>query len=202
MYFRRIFLLFFVLSLLLQAEKLERHSVNIVHAFNINNGLKYIIPDTIGGDLIYRYNDLFSLSFSNYTHQYRLKNDASSLQFGWEFIAAQHYGRGEVLETDFLFFVKYAHILPVASKINTDFTWGYGASYVWGTPFFDDDPYGKEGEKYPFITYFMIDWDFYLKSYSNWHFLFRVHHRSGVYGLVAPVNVGTNFLGYGLRYFF
>ena len=202
MHFKNILLGFMIVSLNLLAQDLKRQSINIVQAFNIDNGLKYIIPDAIGGDIRYRDNALVSLSYTHYTHEYLIRKGASSLQFGWEFIAAQHYGKGEVLETDALFFIKYARILPPCAKLNTDFTWGYGASYVWGNPYFDDDPYGREGEKYPLITYFMIDWDFYLKSTPDVHFFFRIHHRSGVYGLVAPVNVGTNFLGYGFRYFF
>jgi hypothetical protein len=30
----------------------------------------------------------------------------------------------------------------------------------------------------------------------------RIHHRSGVYGLIAPSGVGSNFVVAGLRYKF
>ena len=38
-----------------------------------------------------------------------------------------------------------------------------------------------------------------LADSDKWSVVLRVHHRSGVYGLVAPRNVGSNFLAVGVE---
>jgi hypothetical protein len=37
------------------------------------------------------------------------------------------------------------------------------------------------------------------RSDSKWSVPVRIHHRSGVYGLIAPRKVGSNFITIGLR---
>lgn len=41
-----------------------------------------------------------------------------------------------------------------------------------------------------------------MRGFENLSVITRVHHRSGVYGLIAPQRVGSNFMVFGIRYKF
>ncbi|MDH5464777.1 MAG: hypothetical protein OEW60_04050 [Thiovulaceae bacterium] len=199
---RKIILLFAILTLSGLAKDLDLKSINVFQAQGIHSSLKYVIPETLGGDVDFQDTYVVGLTYTQFTHEHLLNQGDSSLQFGFEVGLVQHYGLQEILETDIFYFIKFARILPPSSFFNMDFTWGEGISYTFGEPTFDDDPFDAPGEKYTFLNYFLLDLDFYLKKQSDVHLFLRVHHRCGIYGLIAPSNVGSSFLGYGLRYLF
>jgi hypothetical protein len=37
---------------------------------------------------------------------------------------------------------------------------------------------------------------------KNWHFVLNVHHRSGIWGAIAPQETGANYIGGGIRFDF
>jgi hypothetical protein len=37
---------------------------------------------------------------------------------------------------------------------------------------------------------------------KNWHFVLNVHHRSGIWGVIAPQKTGANYIGGGIRFDF
>lgn len=41
---------------------------------------------------------------------------------------------------------------------------------------------------------------FSLPKYPNWQLVYRIHHRSGIFGLYSPSLIGSNVIGLGLRY--
>ena len=42
--------------------------------------------------------------------------------------------------------------------------------------------------------------EFTHASQPNIHLVAKLHHRSGVYGLVSPRHTGSNFIGGGVRF--
>ncbi len=74
-----------------------------------------------------------------------------------------------------------------------------GLSYAFSDPMYEDTETGSpDGERYRLQQYMAFEIDF-GRSDSKWSVPVRIHHRSGVYGLIAPRKVGSNFITIGFR---
>jgi hypothetical protein len=73
-----------------------------------------------------------------------------------------------------------------------------GLSYIHGEPIFEDGTKDNPDKKYRLLNYNAYEISFLDQEEIN-SFYFRIHHRSGVYGLIAPQHVGSNFITVGLR---
>ncbi len=83
---------------------------------------------------------------------------------------------------------------------NINFAAGLGPSYAFSRPTYEDGPDGQPNRgKYRFQNYMTYEVEFSLHSLPQWRVPVRIHHRSGLYGLVAPRRVGSNFFAIGLR---
>ena len=200
---KKIFVLLLLLSSITQAKTWPHRSINVYQAQGIHNSLKYIVPEALGGDLSFQPTYLVGLSYTQLTHAYEMNNGASQLQFGFEVVGAKHYGEIQHIEELVgFYFIKYAGLFSPKFFLNTDITFGEGFSYTFGEATFDDDAFDEPGKKYTLLNHFLLDFDFYLNRYDRVKLFFRVHHRCGIYGLIAPSNVGSSFWGTGLRYLF
>ena len=83
-----------------------------------------------------------------------------------------------------------------------NFATGVGLSYALGTPSYEDGPLNDPARRYRLQLLLLFDLEWKLHGYGDWSLVTRVHHRSGVYGLIAPSHVGSNFLALGIRYKF
>ena len=89
------------------------------------------------------------------------------------------------------------------SAFGFSFAMGTGLSYALGEPTYEDGPGGvKGGPHYRLQSYFVGEFTWRWLSLPNLAMATRVHHRSGVYGLLAPQGVGSNFLAHGFRWYF
>lgn len=87
-------------------------------------------------------------------------------------------------------------VLPMPSAA----TWlelrgGIGLSHTFGTPFYEDGPRSDPARRYRTQLGLVLDATARPVAWSGWGVGVRVHHRSGVYGLIAPRRVGSNFVG-------
>jgi len=123
-----------------------------------------------------------------------------SLQHGYEVILLQHHGRqsNAELAAGYLLRTPDAALGPV--RVN--FAAGVGVSHAFGTPTYEDPPDNDPTRRYrtQLLALFELEWK--LAAAPAWALVTRVHHRSGVYGLIAPRHVGSNFIVAGLRYRF
>lgn len=87
-------------------------------------------------------------------------------------------------------------------ELGVNFAAGAGLSYALGTPTYEDGPENDPARRYrlQFLALFEFEWG--LRGSNDLSLITRVHHRSGVYGLIAPRHVGSNFLAVGMRYKF
>lgn len=113
-----------------------------------------------------------------------------------EIVVTKHTGLQQHVEWGALYVLRtpYASLGPVRMRVGA----GAGLSYAWGTPTYEDGP-----EDDPQRRYKLQNFDAYeLETKVARHFsvVGRIHHRSGAYGLIAPRNVGSNFLTVSLRY--
>lgn len=87
--------------------------------------------------------------------------------------------------------------LPV---LGMNFAAGNGFSYAYTPPTFEKGGNGVQNEGTRQFQYYMnFEFEFYHPDYPV-SFGPRLHHRSGIYGLVSPRRTGSNYLGVGLRY--
>ena len=117
-----------------------------------------------------------------------------------ELIGVQHRGLQHDFEADIAFLLRtgFGHVGPV--RVRAGF--GIGLSYAFGTPTYEDGPVGEPGRRYRFQNYDAFELEGGLAALPDTSLVARVHHRSGLYGLIAPKQVGSNFLTIGIRHRF
>jgi len=74
---------------------------------------------------------------------------------------------------------------------------GEGFSYALSRPAYEGVSYSQEPRK--FLNYLTLEAEFSHPSLPGVSLVPRVHHRSGIYGAIAPRGSGSNFFGIGLR---
>ena len=84
--------------------------------------------------------------------------------------------------------------------INLDsISFGNGLSLTTEEPKYEEET-TLNGQTSNLLYYLMLDAAFDLPYTEKWQLVLRVHHRSGVFGLINDVDGGSNYLGFGLRY--
>jgi hypothetical protein len=124
----------------------------------------------------------------------------SNIQTGIELIEVKHSGLQNNYETDLAYVLELSQfdLWGVTLKL----TIGYGPSIAHGTPSYEDGSDENPEKRYKFQLYGMYESEWGLRDYPAVTVVYKVHHRSGSYGLVAPPKVGSNFMTWGLRYRF
>jgi hypothetical protein len=86
--------------------------------------------------------------------------------------------------------------------IGVNFSPGAGLSYAFGNPSYEAGTQDNPQRRYRLQLLAEFEFEWRLHGYENQSLITRVYHRSGVYGLIAPRYVGSNFLACGFRYKF
>jgi hypothetical protein len=79
---------------------------------------------------------------------------------------------------------------------------GTGLSYAIGRPTYEDGPKDDLERRYRLQLLVLFELEWKLRNMDALTLATRIHHRSGLYGLIAPPLVGSNFITMGLRYRF
>ncbi len=114
---------------------------------------------------------------------------------------AKHFGIQDHFETNGLFLLRW-HPFPWDRYLDTSFAVGDGLSYAWGRPeaeVIESDSSTRLLNYLVFELCFDPHWSCPNPPFS---FVFRIHHRSGVFGLFNGTHGGSNFLCFGIRYGF
>jgi hypothetical protein len=172
----------------------------------VDSDLLEIFPDMVTGDLSMDRTYLYALGYYHpHENPEILQKVFDSLwipntRAGFEFVLGKHDGLQDNWETNLAWQLRFApwrisqlHIRPGI---------GLGFSYAWGTPSYEDGPKDDPDRRYRFQNFNTYELDWSLASVPRVSLVTRIHHRSGIFGLVAPRRVGSNFLTVGLRYSF
>ncbi len=89
---------------------------------------------------------------------------------------------------------------PWNNKLLTTFGIGEGVSFASHNPQQEIDSQNEPGDARQFLNYVMAELTFSLPTHPEWQVLYRLHHRSGVFGLYCPGTVGSTAAGVGVRY--
>ncbi len=79
---------------------------------------------------------------------------------------------------------------------------GIGLSYAIGDPAYEDGPEDDPEKRYHLLNFNIYELEWGLQKAPAVSLVTRLHHRSGIWGVIAPPLVGSNFLAVGLRYRF
>ena len=127
--------------------------------------------------------------------------------FGWmnvegittavELVAVQHRGLQDNFEANLAYAIRspYARLGPLTLRAG----FSIGASYAFGTPSYEDGSTNNPDKRYRFQNYNAYELEWGLWRYPGVSLVTRLHHRSGMYGLIAPRRVGSNFVAAGIR---
>lgn len=119
---------------------------------------------------------------------------------GLEAIVVKHYGLQNNWEADLAYTMRFAELRLYMLTLR--FGFGFGLSYAFGTPSYEDGPRDNPSKRYRFQNYDAYEIEWGIASYPRFGLVTRIHHRSGIYGLIAPHHVGSNFITLGLRFSF
>jgi hypothetical protein len=118
----------------------------------------------------------------------------------FELVALKHRGLQTNSEIALAYNLSFAGAALGPLRIKPGLSWGF--SWAIGRPTYEDGPKDDPTRRYRFQNHLGLELAFTPVTPSPWSVIAKVHHRSGVYGIVAPRNVGSNFMALGLRYSF
>lgn len=123
-----------------------------------------------------------------------------NVQHGYEIMLLQHRGLQDNAELAATYFLRSPPLELFALRVN--FAGGGGLSHAFGTPTYEDGPRDNPTRRYRTQFSGFLEFEWSAAPWPELALVTRVQHRSGIYGLIAPRHVGSNFVAVGLRYKF
>ncbi len=162
-----------------------------VSSFQADLVPSYMLALAVGKE-VWRYKDLLGVELeaqvANYFNDYVFDSDSPDESSD---LTQDH------TEFNALFTVRWLKF-PWDRHVDTSVAVGEGVSYATSVPAVETYRHGEETSK--FLNYLMIESTFGLPALPKWQLVFRLHHRSGAWGLYNGVHGGSNTIGMGLRY--
>lgn len=88
----------------------------------------------------------------------------------------------------------------IGSIGDMNFGWANGLSYALKYPAYEKGTNGIRGQDTRKLQYYMgFEASFKPSIWKTTSLFWRLHHRSGIYGLISPAKTGSNYIGFGLR---
>jgi hypothetical protein len=121
--------------------------------------------------------------------------DGGSIEVEAQF--GQQFGRQRHQEATLALVWRSREITLPATRASINFAIGEGLSYALSRPTFE----GLENDQQPrkFLNYLAFEAEVSHPALPGISLVPRLHHRSGIFGLIAPQGTGSNILGLGLR---
>ena len=86
--------------------------------------------------------------------------------------------------------------IPLFGSLSVNLAFGEGLSYASERPRLEGS---DRVEPSRFLNYLAFEAEFSHASLPGVYFVPKIHHRSGIFGLIAPRESGSNFIGAGIR---
>ncbi len=91
---------------------------------------------------------------------------------------------------------------PWSDTLRTTFGLGGGLSLATDIPSIEIHPDEPNGDYRNLLHYIAIEATFALPKHKDWQLVYRLHHRSGVFGIMEADNVGNTAVQIGIRHYF
>ncbi len=126
----------------------------------------------------------------------RLHRFSDHLHLGGEINVARHWGQQDHFELNAAANLRWTRF-PWDHLVDTSAAWGIGPSRAFGDPVIEDRrPSRTQAFMMAEVTFAPS-----ASRESSWEAFLRIHHRSGVFGVVSDAS-GSNFIGTGVRFHF
>jgi hypothetical protein len=119
---------------------------------------------------------------------------------GVEGLAGKHFGLQYNVEVGAAWQLRFAPLRLARLRVRPAV--GIGLSYAIGNPAYEDGPRSNPDKRYHLLNFNSYELEWSLEPLPAIALVTRIHHRSGIWGVIAPPIVGSNFLSVGLRYRF
>ena len=119
---------------------------------------------------------------------------------GIEGVVSKHDGLQRNWEVGATWQLRFAPLRLAMVRVRP--TVGVGLSYAIGDPAYEDGPENDPEKRYHLLNFNIYELEWSLEKAPAVSLVTRLHHRSGIWGVIAPPLVGSNFLAVGLRYRF
>jgi hypothetical protein len=190
----------------LAAEADHARQLTLYAGQGVDSNLIDIFPKAVKGDLDWDDTWLYAIGYFQPLATPNLLQSVFDLlripntRHGVEGVLGRHHGLQENWEVDAAWQWRFAgwSVGPLAIRPGV----GLGFSYALGTPSYEDGPKDNEEKRYRFQNFNTYELEWSAPDTSRLALTTRIHHRSGMYGIIAPRRVGSNFLTVGLRYSF
>ena len=112
----------------------------------------------------------------------------------------KHFGFQDHVEGTIAAVVRSGEV-PLIGGLSFNVAWGNGFSYAFGDPDYEKGPGLVRGVDTRRLQYYMgFEAEFTHASQPDIHLVAKLHHRSGIYGVISPQQTGSNFVGAGVRF--
>jgi hypothetical protein len=91
---------------------------------------------------------------------------------------------------------------PWSKTIRTTFGLGGGLSYASKIPSIEIKASEPNGDYKNLLHYMAVEATFALPKHPDWQVVYRLHHRSGAFGLMQAENAGNTTVEIGIRHYF
>jgi hypothetical protein len=122
--------------------------------------------------------------------------DGGSIEVEAQF--GQQFGRQRHQEATLALVWRSRELTLPPTRASINFAVAEGVSYALSRPTFE----GLENDERPrkFLNYLAFEAEISHPDLPGVSLVPRLHHRSGIFGLIAPQGSGSNILGLGLRF--
>jgi hypothetical protein len=114
----------------------------------------------------------------------------------------KHFGFQDHVEGTIAAVVRSGEV-PLFGGLSVNVAWGNGFSYAFSDPDYEKGPDSIRGVDTRRLQYYMgFETEFTHASEPDIHLVAKLHHRSGIYGVISPQRTGSNYIGAGIRFDF
>ena len=112
----------------------------------------------------------------------------------------KHFGIQDHIEATGALVVRSGEI-PIGKRPSLNLAIANGLSYAFERPKYELGPSGKQGVDSRYLQYHIgLEAELTPSPQARVHLVAKLHHRSGIYGVISPRTTGSNFIGAGLRF--
>ena len=179
--------------------------LTITHGSWADTDLPDLPGKVLGGDLEFKNSDYIGLTYARtLVNDFSIPIPFSDIQFrGWDLELEgsflKHYNIQTHSEAATALVLRTRRFIPL-SFWGWTLAGGWGFSYAFDQPALEKGPDGNPGQdSVQFQSHLILELDFFHPQFDRVHLVSRVHHRSGMYGLISPQKTGSNFIAVGLR---
>lgn len=189
-----------------RADDGSGYSLTVFQAVGLDTTLPGLVPNLFSGDLETKPDWFTALAVKGaIIDRVQLGWSWTDCWMGpleWEVQGVRHYGTEDYWESTAALILR-TRDLVMGDLLAVNVAVGDGMSYAFTDNANEKGSSQVYGEDtYQLLNYLVLEAEWSAPSWRHLSVATRIHHRCGVWGVVAPAYSGSNYLSVGLRYGF